>query len=63
LVLASLTCNTLIQRVVDKNHSVAQIVAGSVVGSLVGVTMYYMVKSKLKGSMKAKEDDNALFLP
>ena len=57
-----LTINTLTQRVLDKNHSVAQIVAGAIVGSLFGITMYYMVKSKLKGSMKTKEDDNALFI-
>jgi membrane-associated phospholipid phosphatase len=63
LTLLLLTCNTLIQRVTTNNHSASQIVAGCIVGSLVGVTMYYMVKSKLKGSMKAKEDDNALFIP
>lgn len=63
LTLLLLTCNTLTQRVINKDHYIAQIVAGCVVGSLVGITMYYMVKSKLKGSMKAKEDDNALFIP
>lgn len=63
LILALLTCNTLIQRVTNNHHSVIQIVAGSMVGYLVGATMYYMVKSKLKGPMKAKEDDNALFIP
>lgn len=57
-----LTINTLIQRVIDKHHYISQIVAGAIVGSLFGITMYYMVKSKLKGSMKAKEDDNALFI-
>jgi membrane-associated phospholipid phosphatase len=61
--LSLLTINTLMKRVLDNNHSVSQIAAGSMVGSLIGVTMYYMVKSKLKGSMKAKEDDNALFIP
>jgi membrane-associated phospholipid phosphatase len=63
LTLLLLTCNTLTQRVINKDHYITQIVAGCIVGSLVGVTMYYMVKSKLKGSMKAKEDDNALFIP
>ena len=63
LILALLICNTLTQRVTNNNHSIAQIVVGSIVGSLVGITMYYMVKSKLKGPMKAKEDDNALFIP
>lgn len=57
-----LTINTVAQRVRDDNHTVSQVMVGSIIGVLFGLGTYYVTKSKLKGKMSAKEDDNALFI-
>jgi len=58
-----LTINTVIQRVRNDNHTVVQVLVGSILGAMFGVGTYYVTKSKLRGKMNAKEDDNALFIP
>jgi membrane-associated phospholipid phosphatase len=57
-----LTINTIIQRVRYDYHTVNQVLVGSLIGILFGVGTYYVTKSKLRGKMSAKEDDNALFI-
>ena len=57
-----LTINTVIQRVRNDYHTVSQVLVGSLIGILFGIGTYYITKSKLKGKMSAKEDDNALFM-
>lgn len=57
-----LTMNTVAQRVRDDNHTVSQVIVGSVVGIMFGMGTYYVTKSKLKGNTRIKEDDNALFI-
>lgn len=59
---ALLTANTVAQRVRDENHTVSQVIVGSVVGIMVGLGTYYITKSKLKGKIRMKEEDNALFI-
>jgi membrane-associated phospholipid phosphatase len=54
-----LTLNTLYQRVNYKNHTVNQVIIGSLVGSLVGYFFFNYSKMLLKGKLKLKPDDNA----
>ena len=58
-----LTINTVVQRIRDDNHTLAQVIVGAIIGALMGAGAFYITKSKLKGKMKLKEDDNALFVP
>lgn len=57
-----LTINTVLQRIRSNNHTVKQVVVGSIIGIIFGIGTYYVTKSKLKGKMSPKEDDNALFV-
>jgi membrane-associated phospholipid phosphatase len=50
---------TLFQRVKYKNHTVPQVVIGSVVGLAVGYLFYLMAKKDILGKIRAKLDDNA----
>jgi membrane-associated phospholipid phosphatase len=58
-----LTINTSVQRIQDDNHTLSQVVVGAVIGTLIGAGAFYITKSKLKGKLKSKEDDNTLFMP
>jgi len=61
-IMSLLAINTAIQRIQDNNHTVVQVIVGSIIGSIIGLGAYYITKSKLKGKMNLKEDDNALFM-
>jgi len=51
---------TIYQRLSYKNHSIEQIIVGSIIGSLTGIFFYYMSSSVLKGILREKKDDNAI---
>ena len=50
---------TLFQRVKYQNHTVPQVVVGSVVGFAVGYLFYLMAKKDILGKIREKLDDNA----
>jgi membrane-associated phospholipid phosphatase len=51
--------NTCYQRVEYKNHTVLQVLCGSIVGSLIGYFFYFASTKKLMGVLLSKQDDNA----
>lgn len=55
-----MSINCLLQRVRFHNHSVAQVIVGSIVGGLFGYAMFLISKSKLFGKLRYKDDDDAL---
>ena len=54
-----LSFNTIIQRVRYKNHTIAQVIVGSIVGIIVGYGFYTYAKKILEGSLREVRDDNA----
>jgi len=54
-----ISANTLYQRVKYKNHTVSQVIVGSIIGAVLASFFYYYSKVILKGKMKLKPDDNA----
>lgn len=54
-----LSFNTIIQRVRYKNHTIAQVIVGSIVGIIVGYGFYTYAKKTLEGSLREKRADNA----
>jgi len=54
-----LSLNTIIQRVRYRNHTVMQVIVGSLVGGLVAYLVYNYASKKLVGKLKMKPDDNA----
>lgn len=49
---------TMYQRVLFNRHTVLQVFAGAIVGVLFGGFMYYMVRQKIMGKLRAKPDDD-----
>jgi membrane-associated phospholipid phosphatase len=54
-----ISLNTLYQRVKYKNHSIGQVIIGSLVGSVIGYAFFKYAKHILKKELKEKPDDNA----
>jgi membrane-associated phospholipid phosphatase len=52
-----ISLNTLRQRIKYKNHTIKQVIAGSLVGSIVGYIAYYLSQKNLMGSLKMRADD------
>ena len=50
---------TMYQRILFKEHSVIQVIAGAIVGILFGSFIYCMAEQKIIGKLRAKPDDNA----
>jgi membrane-associated phospholipid phosphatase len=48
----------MFQRVLFKQHTVLQVVAGAMVGVLFGGFIYYMAEQKIIGKLRFKKDDN-----
>lgn len=51
--------NTVFQRVRYKNHTVMQVIAGSILGIVVAGLVYKYATKKLVGKLNMKPDDNA----
>jgi membrane-associated phospholipid phosphatase len=49
---------TIYQRVLFKNHTVIQVIAGAIVGILFGGFIYYLARQKITGKLRFKKDDN-----
>jgi len=54
----SISLLSMYQRVHYNYHTIAQTLAGCLVGSLMAVGVYYLVKQKVKGKIREKPDDN-----
>ena len=50
---------TMYQRVINKKHTLVQVIVGSFVGALFAFIMFYFAKQNIKGIIKIKSDDNA----
>jgi len=50
--------NTLYQRVSYKNHSIGQVIIGSLTGSMLAFAFFKYAKHILKGDLRGKPDDN-----
>ena len=49
---------TMYQRVLLKDHTVLQVFAGAIAGTLFGGFIYYMAQQKIIGKLRYKKDDN-----
>ena len=54
-----ISLNTGYQRIKYKNHTLIQVICGSIIGALVGYLFYYLSTKKIMGALKYKKDDNA----
>lgn len=50
--------NTLRQRVTYKNHTISQVIIGSLTGSIIAFSFFKYAKHILKGNLKGKADDD-----
>jgi membrane-associated phospholipid phosphatase len=50
---------TFYQRIKYKNHTINQVIAGSIIGTMLGYFVYYISTQKIKGKLISKSDDNA----
>jgi len=51
---------TMYQRVKYRNHTVLQVVVGSLVGSIVGYVFFFIAQKNVVGKLLKKKDDNNL---
>jgi membrane-associated phospholipid phosphatase len=48
---------TITQRVVDKHHTVLQVIIGSIIGCVIGYIAFFMSHKNIEGKKTAKKDD------
>jgi membrane-associated phospholipid phosphatase len=48
---------TITQRVVDKHHTVLQVIFGSILGCILGYIAFFMSQKNIQGKKTAKKDD------
>ena len=53
------TFNTLFQRYLYNNHTILQLVIGSLIGLFFGYSIYTIANKNIMGNIKMKKDDNA----
>ncbi len=58
IIMALLSLITAYQRIESRHHTLAQVVVGAIVGSLVGCTFFKYGEKQIKGLLKEKNDDN-----
>jgi membrane-associated phospholipid phosphatase len=58
IIMALLSLITAYQRIESRHHTLAQVVVGAIVGSLVGCTFFKYGEKQVKGLLKEKNDDN-----
>ena len=51
---------TITERVVDRHHTILQVIFGSICGLIIGYLSYKMVTQKITGKLSKKMDDYAL---
>jgi membrane-associated phospholipid phosphatase len=51
---------TMAQRVIKKDHSVAQVIVGAIVGSIVGFLAFAWSRGRIMGPLEPKRDDGSL---
>ena len=61
LLMAALAIITCVQRIVYKNHTVAQVVIGALIGTLMGWLFFHYGARMITGKLRAKGDDDAPF--
>ena len=49
---------TMIQRITSNNHTLTQIIAGAIVGTIFSYLIFYMARQKIMGSLLLKKDDD-----
>jgi membrane-associated phospholipid phosphatase len=49
---------TMAQRVSYKYHTILQVLAGAIVGVVIGYGIYFLAREKIKGHIHEKKDDN-----
>jgi len=54
-----ISTGTAIQRVQYKNHTISQVIWGSIVGAIIGTIFYFLAMKKLIGVIKNKKEDDA----
>ena len=55
----AIALNTGYQRVKYKNHTILQVICGSVIGAIMGCIFYFFSTKKIIGLLRYKKDDNA----
>jgi membrane-associated phospholipid phosphatase len=55
----AIALNTDYQRVKYKNHTVFQVICGSIIGAFMGSIFFFSSSKKIMGVLKYKKDDNA----
>jgi membrane-associated phospholipid phosphatase len=50
---------TMYQRVLFKDHSVIQVIAGAIVGIIFGGFIFFMARQRITGKLRPRKDDNA----
>jgi membrane-associated phospholipid phosphatase len=58
IIMAILSLVTLFQRLESRHHTLAQVIVGAIVGSLIGYAFFNYGEKQVKGLLKAKRDDN-----
>ena len=55
-----ITFTTIFQRVQSNEHSIIQVIIGSIIGAFIGYLIFIIASSRLNGGLKYKADDYAL---
>jgi membrane-associated phospholipid phosphatase len=55
----AIALNTSYQRVKYKNHTIFQVICGSIFGIIMGSIFYFLSSKKVMGLLRYKKDDNA----
>ena len=56
---AIITFNSLFQRYLYNNHTILQLIVGTIVGTTFGYIMYTIANKNIMGNIKMKKDDDA----
>jgi large-conductance mechanosensitive channel len=51
--------NSIFQRYLYNNHTILQLIVGTIVGTIFGYIMYTIANKNIMGNIKMKKDDDA----
>jgi membrane-associated phospholipid phosphatase len=54
-----ITIITILQRYINKKHTILQLIVGIIIGIIVGYITYIISQNKIQGNMKMKPDEDA----